>query len=55
LIIVSPRAKTAHTVEQDDDEMLFPCVVCGDEAEAMICDRCWEDYKRVAGISDEEE
>lgn len=38
-------------MQPTDEELLFPCVVCGDESDAMICDKCWEDYKRIAGLS----
>lgn len=34
----------------EDEALLFPCVVCGEESEAMICDECWDDFKRVAGV-----
>ena len=37
-------------MEPEDDELLFPCVVCGEESDSLLCTKCWEDYKRLAGI-----
>jgi len=39
----------------EEDAPKFLCVVCGEESDAMICDECWEDYKVVAGTTDEDE
>jgi len=36
--------------DQEDEDPLLACVVYGDESDALICDKCWDDYKRVAGI-----
>jgi hypothetical protein len=41
--------------QPEDEELLFPCVVCGEESEALICDKCWKEYQRIAGIANGEE
>ena len=37
--------------DTDDEPKLFPCKVCGEDTESVICDQCWEDFKQIAGIT----
>ena len=40
--------------QPDATELLLPCVVCGEESDAMMCDKYWDEYQRIAGIVDDE-